>query len=216
MSTRTLRTTIPFLFTAVAVTACQSPGARPPVGPAPASAAAGAAQLAALPVRVEDTAVHYRRDDWGDWASHGHGCNTRDLVLRDQGHGTVPGKGCTPSCPSTGPACWTSPYDNTPLRDPSTVQIDHRVPVKEAARSGARTWAKDQRERFYNDPANLTAVSAHANTSKGDSDPGVWRPSNRDIWCAYASAYVATKTTYHLTVDQREHDALAAMFATCH
>jgi Protein of unknown function (DUF1524) len=214
MSTaRTLRTTVLTLLATLTLTACL-PAHDTATGPASGNRAAST-QLAALVVRAEDTGAHYRRDDWGDWTSHGNGCDTRELVLRDQGHGTVSGKGCKPICPDNGPACWTSPYDNTALRDPASVQIDHRVPVKEAVRSGARTWNQQQRERFYNDPANLVAVSAHANTSKGDKDPGRWRPSNRDTWCSYATAYITTKHTYGLSVDQREHDALAAMLATC-
>jgi Protein of unknown function (DUF1524) len=206
------RTLLPAVLAVVAVTACQPADPSAGVGPATST---GRAQLAALPVHAEDTGAHYRRDAWGDWSSHGHGCDTRDLVLRDQGHGTVPGKGCRPLCPATAAPCWTSPYDGADLRDPAAVQIDHRVPVKEAVRSGARAWDQATRERFYNDPTNLVAVSARANTSKGDKDPARWRPSNRDTWCGYATAYVATKHTYRLAVDPAERDALAAMLATC-
>lgn len=209
---RTLRVTVLSLL-AVAATACQPSDVHPPAGPA--SATDARSQLAGLPVRVEDTGAHYRRDQWGDWATHGHGCDTRDLVLRDQGRGTVPGNGCKPICPASAAPCWTSPYDSIPLRDPAAVQIDHRVPVKEAMRSGARAWTQQQRQRFYNDPANLVAVSSHANSSKGDRDPARWRPSNRDTWCVYATGYIATKHTYDLSVDQHEHDALAAMLRTC-
>jgi hypothetical protein len=171
--------------------------------------------LSRLTVAPEDTTAPYHRDGWGDWASHGHGCNTREIVLTEQGHGTRPGKGCRPVCPPTGPACWTSPYDGARIRDPRRVQIDHRVPLGEAARSGAASWTRAQRERFYNDPANLVAASVHSNTSKGDDDPARWRPTNRAAWCGYATAYVATKDTYRLSVDHEERDALAAMLATC-
>jgi uncharacterized protein DUF1524 len=108
-----------------------------------------------------------------------------------------------------------SPYSRAVITSPSLVQIDHRVPVKEAARSGTRTWTRAQRERFYNDPTNLVAVDAHANTAKGDRDPATWRPTNRADWCDYAAGYVHTKHTYRLTVDPAEHTALAAMLTTC-
>ena len=85
----------------------------------------------------------------------------------------------------------------------------------EASRSGARDWTREQREGFYNDLVNLVAVSVTTNTSKGDKDPGRWKPPNRDHWCAYADGYVTTKWAYHLTVDQREHDALVSMLQTC-
>lgn len=166
-------------------------------------------------MRTEDTGAHYDRDAWGDWDWQGDGCNTREVVLREQGHGVVPGKGCTAVCPEGAPPCWVSPYDGAILDDHTQVQLDHRVPIKEAQRSGARGWDGELRNRFFNDPANLVAVSARANQSKGDRDPGRWRPSNRDSWCAYATGYIATKHTYSLSLDQPEHDALAAMLRTC-
>jgi hypothetical protein len=196
----------------VLVAGCQMPTGSAATGPAPASSVE--AQLAELVVRAEDTGAHYRRAEWGGWANH-NGCDTRELVLREQGHGVVAGKGCTPVCPAGTPPCWVSSYDGVATADSKQVQVDHRVPVKEAVRSGARNWDQAQRERFYNDTNNLVAVSVHANESKGDGDPGVWRPSKRDSWCGYATGYIATKRAYQLTVDQREHDALVAMVRTC-
>lgn len=172
--------------------------------------------LAALPVAPENATTRYDRDEWGDWASHANGCDTRELVLTDQAAAaTVPGKACRPLCPDTGPVCWVSPYDGAQLRDPAQVDIDHRVPLAEAARSGAANWTQEQREAFYNDPTNLVAVSASSNASKGDDDPARWRPADQTIWCGYAGAYITTKATYGLSVDPAERAALAAMLATC-
>ena len=175
----------------------------------------GAASLAALTVAPEDTTARYDRDQWGDWSPHGHGCNTREVVLTEQGHGTRRGENCRPVCPASVPACWTSPYDGARLRDTAQVQIDHRVPLGEANRSGAGDWTRAQRERFYNDRNNLVAASVHSNTSKGDDDPARWRPTNRAALCGYAIRYIATKHTYGLSVDPAERNALAAMLATC-
>jgi hypothetical protein len=86
-----------------------------------------AASLSALPVRAEDTTAPYDRDQWGDWASQGHGCDTREIVLTEQGHGTRPDPDCRPVCPVSGAACWTSPYDGVRTRDRRRIQIDHRV-----------------------------------------------------------------------------------------
>jgi len=167
--------------------------------------------------RIEDTGAHYDRADWGRWSQH-NGCNTRELLLQQTarpGSPYVAGKGCQPVCRDTGTACWVSRYDGAELVDPETVQVDHVVPLREATRSGARSWTDEQRTAFYNDPANLWAVSASSNASKGDSDPAWWRPPDRSVWCDYASTYAAVKTTYRLTVDTAERDALAAMLATC-
>lgn len=173
------------------------------------SAPMARAQLAALTVQVEDTGAHYNRDEWGNWTTT-RGCTTRETVLRRDGHNVR----TTGDCRVTA-GQWASTYDNATLTSPTAVQIDHRVPVKEANRSGARTWTRQQRERFYNDPANLVAVSGRSNTSKGDRDPGTWRPPARDSWCGYATAYIATKATYRLTVDDRERDGLISMLNTC-
>ncbi|MGH3876498.1 MAG: HNH endonuclease family protein [Actinophytocola sp.] len=219
MRTTTTTTTTMTVLAALAVltaSGCDPTAALPtPAAGAQSARPDLAASLSALPVRPEDTTAPYDRDEWGDWASHGHGCNTREIVLTEQGHGTQPGSGCRPVCPPSGPACWTSPYDGARIRDTRRVQIDHRVPLGEAARSGAADWTRAQRERFYNDRNNLVAASVHSNTSKGDDDPARWRPTDRAAWCGYATAYVTTKHTYGLSVDRPERDALAAMLATC-
>ncbi|SMD14178.1 HNH endonuclease family protein [Kibdelosporangium aridum] len=193
----------------LAVTGCRNPSADD--APIPAAATVTEQALAALPVRDEDTGAHYNRDDWGDWTSPGRTCSTRVVILQQQGRDVSLGKGCRVRS-----GTWTSPYDGLVLTDPNQVQIDHRVPVKEAVRSGARDWTPEQRHRFYNDPNNLIAVSAKSNTSKGDRDPGRWTPRKRDAWCDYATAYITTKTTYRLSIDTRERDGLATMLATCH
>ncbi len=167
-------------------------------------------QLAHLVVRVEDTGAHYRRQQWGHWTAAPGGCDTRDLVLVRDAHTITGRRGCQPTA-----GTWMSRYDGLRVTDPAAVQIDHRVPLREATRSGARTWDRATRVGFYNDPANLVAVSAHANTSKGDRDPGTWRPGLRTAWCDYASAYIATKHTYRLSVDARERAGLASMLNTC-
>jgi hypothetical protein len=109
----------------------------------------------------------------------------REIGITDQRHGGALAKACWSVCPRLGSPCWTSPYDGARLRDPQGVQIDHRVPLAEAARSGAAGWTRSQRERFFNDPGN------------------------------YATVYTATKATYGLSVDPAECEALTAMLATC-
>ena len=163
--------------------------------------------------RPEDTGAHYRRDDWGDWDyDPATKCNTRERVLARDGRGLDVDSQCRPRCP--GGDCWTSPYDGIALDDAKDLQIDHVVPLAEANRSGARKWSKAQRERFYNDMDNLVAVSAKSNQSKGDDDPGRWRPV-RDNWCDYATKYVTIKVRYKLHVDQAEHAELSRMLNTC-
>jgi hypothetical protein len=202
------RTRLRALLTAVlALTACA------PAQPVGIVLSGPLQELAALTVAPEDTGAHYQRADWGGWTTVA-GCDTRETILGRDGVGDIHGPDCAPVCPpATEVACWTSPYDLVPVRSPVLLDIDHIVPLAEAAQSGTRGWSRAQRVQFANDPANLVAVTIHANRSKGDQDPGTWLPAS---WrCEYAARYVAVKTTYRLTVDQRERDALDRVLAGC-
>jgi len=88
------------------------------------------------------------------------------------------------------------------------------VPLAEAWRSGASSWTASRRLLFANDEANLVAVSAAANTTKGDDAPARWlpRPAAR---CAYARLWISVKARYRLAVDQTEKTALAGIFTRC-
>ncbi|HEY7594067.1 MAG TPA: HNH endonuclease family protein [Actinophytocola sp.] len=218
----------------LAPTACKpvdltTPATTGPAGPAtPATPppANAAALLRKLPVAEEDTGAHYERAEWGeDWPARTDGCTTRDLVLLRQAKGAQRGAGCALHCPAAKP-CWVSPYDGRATADPGELEIDHRVPLNEAARSrvvaggkpglgATRVWSAAQKHAYYADPANLVAVTAEVNSAKSDDDPARWRPANREAWCAYATRYIQTKLKYHLTADKAERAALAQMLGTC-
>ena len=203
--TATLTATI---AAALALTGCRQAHATTPT---PSGTRAASVELAELQVRPEDTGAHYRRQDWGGWTRH-HGCTTRDTVLiRDAQPGTAR---CGAGCRILN-GVWVSSYDGVLIIDPTGVQIDHGVPVKEANKSGARDWTTTERVRFYNDPDNLVAVDGHANTAKGDRDPAAWRPADLADWCDPATGYIATKQHYRLAVDPAERAGLAATLATC-
>lgn len=173
--------------------------------------------LAALPIAAEDTGAHYDRDDWPHWSEQGNGCNTREVVLQQQGRHVQLGAGCRVLAGE-----WVSAYDGVTVTDPSDLDIDHVVPLAEVARSGRivdghrvgpRTWSRDQREAYANDLDVLVAVTASSNRSKGDGDPASWLPDHDR--CRYVARWVETKTRYELSVDPAERDALAAILATC-
>jgi hypothetical protein len=203
----------------------------PPASPAPAPKpppANAAALLKQLVVASEDTGAHYNRDEWGeDWADHGDGCSTRELVLLGQSRTAQRGRDCAPTCPEAAGACWVSPYDGRPTADPGELEIDHRVSLKEASRSrvvaaggkpelgAARLWPADRKQAFYQDQANLVAVTAEVNQSKSDEDAGDWQPSVPRARCEFATRYAQVKIRYRLTVDPAEHAALTRMLGTC-
>ncbi|WP_103347983.1 HNH endonuclease family protein [Amycolatopsis sp. CA-128772] len=170
--------------------------------------AAVRAELAALTVSAEDTGNHYRRADWPHWDQVGGGCDARENALRTQGAGVRVGAGCR----ITG-GTWISPYDGVTVTTPGALDIDHLVPLAEAARSGTRAWSIAQRERYANDPGVLVAVTAKSNRSKGDQDPARWLPA-RDR-CGYVARWVAVKHRYGMTVDRAERAAITGVLNHC-
>lgn len=183
-------------------------GQDPPEPPPSVDPVEALAVLDGLTVAEEDTGAHYDRDQWPHWSSVGEGCNTREEVLRRQGTDVVTDDECRPVS-----GTWVSGYDGAVLRDASEVDIDHLVPLAEAARSGARNWTRDQRAAFANDLDQLLAVSARSNRQKGDQDPADWLPDQGR--CDYVVRWVLTKDDYALTIDRDERDVLRGVLSRC-
>jgi hypothetical protein len=178
------------------------------------SAGDASAQLAALRVASPGPMTGYSRDQFGKgWADQGHSCNTREIVLQRQGQNvTTDPRTCRITA-----GTWISLYDGVTVHNPAQLDIDHLVPLGEAWKTGATTWTADQRQKFANDwqDGELVAVTAHSNRSKGDDPPPGYMPTQVER-CAYARQWIEVKSTWHLTITQPEHDALAQMLGTCH
>lgn len=95
------------------------------------------------------------------------------------------------------------------------IQIDHVVAYAEAYRSGLDKLDFAQRDAYYNDPDVLLASQAEANNVKKDGTIAEWKPSNQTFQCDYASLQIGIKAKYGLMVDQKEHDKLAQVLASC-
>lgn len=170
------------------------------------------AALASLTIAPDGPLAGYSRAQFGQgWGTQPDGCDTRDEVLRRQATApTLQGR-----CRVTG-GQWLSIYDGVTVTDPHQLQIDHLVPLAEAWRTGAVSWTSAQREAYANDvTTELVAVTVHANESKGDQPPPAYEPPDTKMRCDYAVRWVRVKRVYHLTITRPEHDALAAMLATC-
>jgi hypothetical protein len=124
--------------------------------------------------------------------------------------------------PTLGSGCsiiggkWISPYDERITSDPTTLDIDHLVPLAEAWRSGAWKWSAAQRQAFANDLTDdraLIAVTSGLNREKSDQDPSTWLPPVGR--CTYISNWISIKIRYSLTVDPAEAAKLNEMIATC-
>lgn len=58
-------------------------------------------------------------------------------------------------------------------------------------------------------------MQARANNAEKDADAAGWMPSWDAFRCDYAALQIGIKAKYSLTVDQKEHDALASTLAQC-
>ena len=147
----------------------------------------------------------YSRSLFKHWTdANGNGCDTREevLIAESQSKPQVDAYGC-----KVIEGDWLSPYDNVLHTNPSDLDIDHMVPLKEAWDSGAWNWTAAQRQTFANDlsdPRALIAVTAGQNRSKSDRDPSNWIPPQKSYVCTYLSEWVAIKAKWKLSMDQSE------------
>jgi len=151
----------------------------------------------------------YNRNLFRHWSDlDGDGCDTRREVLRrDARTQDFNNNSCGDNTGS-----WVSVYDGISVSAAGSLDIDHLVPLAEAWDSGAHSWDSNRRELFANDESALLAVTARSNRSKSASDPAEWMPSSSTARCPYASAWVATKVKWRLSVDNREYNFLADLF----
>ena len=198
----------------------------PPSVPAPTTAESQPAQdvtapsntalelLATLVISVEQRSG-YDRDLFDHWSDlDNNGCDTRQEVLAAESLDPVTTtNGCRVATGS-----WFSHFDGVTVTDPSSLDIDHLVPLAEAWDSGASMWDAVTRERFANDvddSRSLIAVTASTNRSKSDRDPTGWLPLAASYRCTYASDWVAVKARWGLSVDQAEYETLVAVLSEC-
>lgn len=160
--------------------------------------------LAKIKVEKEQPAG-YSRSLFKHWTdADGDGCDTREEVLISESSSPaqVDAYGC-----KVIEGNWLSPYDNMAHTNPSDLDIDHMVPLKEAWDSGANSWSASQRQLFANDLSDsrtLIAVTARQNRSKSDRDPSNWIPPNAQYTCTYLTQWVAIKFRWKLSMDQSE------------
>jgi hypothetical protein len=147
----------------------------------------------------------YVRSLFKHWVdANSNGCNTREEVLIAESltKAQVDAYGC-----KVIEGDWLSPYDNVTHTNPSELDIDHMIPLKEAWDSGAWNWTAAQRQAFANDlsdPRPLIAVTAGQNRSKSDRDPSNWIPPQKSHTCTYLAEWVAVKSHWKLSMDQSE------------
>lgn len=185
--------------------------------------------LSTLTVADQTDVSSDRKDhDWAGSADGRHAAyNTRDLVLdRDlsgtthKANGRVATGTLDPEPYTGGTVHFVQGKANKAEGGSASatdggIQIDHVVAYAEAYNSGLKDRTEDVRKAYYTDPDVLLAVQARANNAKKDADAAGWMPSWDAFRCDYAALQIGIKAKYSLTVDQKEHDALASTLAQC-
>lgn len=194
--------------------------------PVPPTASDVENRLNALVV-ADPQKVAYNRDEWNHWISAGRGCWTvREKVLADE---AVPGSlnmvdGSGKATSDANVACeiksgkWNDPYTGKEFTNPKDLDIDHLIPLKNAASTGGQAWDSAKKEAYANDTGyanHLLAVDASANRSKSDKGPAAWKPANEGYWCEYATSWVTVASNYQLTVSNADKAALLQMLGKC-
>ncbi len=148
-----------------------------------------------------DSDGKYDRDDWGSWIDEdGDGLNTRHEVLAEESlikpvisnNKVVSGK-------------WFDKYTGKYFTNPSDLDIDHLVPLKNAYISGASNWSKKKKNRYYNYlkyENHLIAVSKSVNRNKSDKSPIEWLPPNEEYQCEYVREWYKIKTAWGLSIEE--------------
>lgn len=196
------------------ITATLSPAAATAAPPTSGPRETVATLLSQLRVEAPSTTA-YNRDLFPEGIdADGDGCRTRQEVLLDETQ--VPAS-VTGTCTVTA-GQWMSYYDNVTHTNPTAMEMDHLVALKEAWVSGAWSWTTAQREAYANDLDDyrtLTMVTAAVNTSKSDKDPATWLPPYAGARCTYVSEWVAVKWRWNLSIDPAEKTAVENVLAEC-
>lgn len=166
---------------------------------------------------ISSNIPEYNRDDYIHWTDYNKDCqDTRQEVLIQESLEPVVYKS-EEAC-SVASGKWYGAYTGKYYYNPSDLDIDHLIPLKNAHISGAYKFDKNQKEEFANrllEPDHLIAVSSNANRSKGARGPDEWKPENTDYWCEYAYDWIFIKWNWFLTVTTPEWNALLEMIETC-
>ena len=109
---------------------------------------------------------------------------------------------------------WHDPYTGRVFTDPSMLDVDHVVPLKEAFDSGAKNWSKQKKRQYANFLQNkdhLIAVYRGANRSKGAKDPAEWLPPNKDYHKVYIRIWIEIKKQWGLEFDPKETKVIQSL-----
>jgi len=102
---------------------------------------------------------------------------------------------------------WICRYTGSIITNPSELDIDHFIPLKEAWISGADKWSQERRIEYANylaDPNHLIAVTAKSNREKGAKNPSDWMPLINRV--EYRILWIMIKEKWGLCFDKKERE----------
>lgn len=144
--------------------------------------------------------TEYDRTQWKHWIDDDGDCqDTRqEVLIRDSQEPVtfVDDRHCRVA---TGR--WVCPYTGIVITDPSKVDVDHMVALKDAHDSGGWSWSSTRRQEFANNlevTFQLQATSQYGNRSKGDRGPDQWLPPLESERCDYIDQWLRVKESWTL------------------
>lgn len=162
----------------------------------------------------DEEILEYARKDWRHWIDADKDCqDTRQEILIRDSLKPVTFKDERECRVASGE--WVDPYSSTSITDPSLVDIDHIVALRDAHDSGGYAWSSDEKRLFANDFEQLTVSSRSTNRSKGAKGADQWLPPLAEFRCEYIETWTAVKTRYSLTMSDVEAALVGYMQKTC-
>ena len=206
----------PTVTPTVASTATSTPTATPtrtPPTPAPTTTTTLVITVAEVPSDTPD----YDRSDWRHWTDEDGDCqDARQEVLIEESLEPVTFETDRECRVATGQ--WWAPHLGHHLGNPSHLDVDHHVPLKNAHLSGGWSWDAAKKEQYANylgEEYHLVAISSRHNRSKGARGPEEWAPPDNALWCEYATDWTSIKARWELTMTQVESEIVMDMLGTC-
>ena len=185
--------------------------------PVPATATAPTTTLVIAIAPIPAGIPVYDRGDWKHWVDADGDCqDARQEVLIAES--LVPVTFETDRKCRVESGRWFGAFTGAYFEDPSDLDVDHMVPLKNAHNSDGWAWSPAMKEEYANylgDDDHLIAAQDNANQSKGARGPDEWMPPDETYWCDYAVNWSEIKHRWDLTMTEPEAEAVAVMLGTC-
>lgn len=154
----------------------------------------------------------YSRSSYPHWITQSGTCDTRETILKNVGFDSD-----TRTCVAKSKSgfTYTEPYGGRKISDPSSLDIDHVIPLKYANGHNGASWSTAKKTQFANDMSQLIAVDAGANRQKGDSGPSGWMPGNKNETCSYTTIWITTASRYGISITSSDKTALQKGIESC-